>query len=274
MNQKGGVGKTTGTVNLAACTSEAVGPDEQGRNQVAVVSSDPQGSAVWWAERVEKQWAEQNEHGRKTQPLPFDFIQHTGDPTPLSRLRNSKRYKHIFVDTPGWMGLNPREDEAGQDPLDGGPAGDVMRAVLDGAHNVLVPLPAEGLCFKPTWRTIEKVLKPRGVPFEVYISDWDPRDGTIDRDPATGMFLTKELRETQEFIDKYGWPMSPIVVRHYRIHTNAAKKGQVCTQYERSYTALKAAEDFWRTAARHGLRGAQQRVDAIDAATSVEGAAV
>ena len=64
------------------------------------------------------------------------------------------------------------------DPLGRGPAADALRAVLDMADQVIVPIETEPLSFDPTARTINKVLEPRGVRYIVVINNWDPRDGT------------------------------------------------------------------------------------------------
>ena len=71
-NQKGGVGKTTVAVNLAAVTADVLG-GASNNSPVLVVSTDPQASTVWWADRV-------------GDALPFDFAQ-VHDPKELAVLR-------------------------------------------------------------------------------------------------------------------------------------------------------------------------------------------
>jgi len=54
LNQKGGVGKSTISVNLAAVTADVLnhGDDPDASSPVLALSVDPQGSAVWWASRI------------------------------------------------------------------------------------------------------------------------------------------------------------------------------------------------------------------------------
>ena len=94
LNQKGGVGKSTLAVNLAAVTADVLGagaPDAE-RPPVVAVSIDPQGSAVWWSERV-------------GEGLPFDFVQAHDDLAGLAALSRIPSAEHVFVDTPGWLDL-------------------------------------------------------------------------------------------------------------------------------------------------------------------------
>lgn len=145
-NQKGGVGKTTLTVNLGAVVHDVLCGDPD-HSPVLVVGCDPQRSADWWANRIED--------------LPFD-VTSTEDPDEIRRLGDLPQYQHIFVDTPGSL-----EKEG------------VLAAVLEVADDVLVPMTPEPLSFDPTARVIEQILIPHGIPYRVVVNDWDPRDGKI-----------------------------------------------------------------------------------------------
>jgi chromosome partitioning protein len=148
-NQKGGVGKTTVTVNLAAVVADTMGRTPAD-TPVLGVSTDPQASMLEWARRV-------------GDDLPFDFEQCDDNPELLSKLKRITKYEHIFVDTPGTLENQP-----------------ILEAVLRQADDVIVPIEPEPLTFSPAARTIQSVIAPTGVPWRVLINNWDPRDGTAD----------------------------------------------------------------------------------------------
>lgn len=148
-NQKGGVGKTTVTVNLAAVVADTMGRTAAD-TPVLGVSTDPQASMLEWAQRV-------------GDDLPFDFEQCDDNPRLLSRLRAITKYEHIFVDTPGTL-----ENQA------------ILEEVLRQADDVIIPIEPEPLAFSPAARTIQSVIIPANVPWRVLINNWDPRDGDSD----------------------------------------------------------------------------------------------
>ncbi|GAA3163723.1 ParA family protein [Streptomyces ramulosus] len=235
LNRKGGVGKSLMTVNLAAVYAEILGSnaDEEGAGpSVAVVSIDPQGTSIEHAEKAKKA-------GR---PAPFRVVDASQNVDKLRRLRRAKA-DIILVDTPGFMPLKPEDDEDESiDPLGDGTTGDALRAVLDVADDVIVPLEAEGSAFTPTRVTVERVLMPRQIPYGVVVNNWDPRDGTADRDRTISLAQTRN------------WSLFNATVRHYKLHARGIVHGRFCTTYESNHVATKAKQDFVSLALEHQLR--------------------
>jgi chromosome partitioning protein len=237
VNRKGGVGKSTITVNVAATTAEVLGPTPDDKDDyVVAISSDPQGSSSWWSDRV-------------GDDLPFSFAQvkRAQDLQVLDGMKRSRSIKHAFIDTPGWMDLPEEERQSAGDPFGTGSAADAMRHVLAAADDLIIPMFPEGLSYIPTQETMDEVVLPLGIPYVVVINNWDPRDGVAD------------LQEAQEFVRANGWNLANTVIRRYKVHTRAALEGTVVTRYKKNRVAMEAREDFYKLAVEIGAGGKGRR---------------
>lgn len=237
INQKGGVGKTTVVVHTAATVADALHgtPDN---TPVLGVSVDPQASMLEWAKRAADQ-------------LPFDFVQCHDNPGQLATLKQLRKYQQIFVDTPGALDM-PGSDERMQ----------ILKAVLEIADDVIVPIEPEPLAFNPATRTIETVIKPSGTPFKLVVNNHDPRDSDHD------------LRQTLEYIERRRYPRFNTILRHYKLHTRAPASGMTVVNYLKNRVAMEARTDFLRfgveVLALDGTEPRHAKVDGGNGVTTVE----
>ncbi len=220
IQQKGGAGKTTITINAAACSGRSA-VQTDGPSPVVAVGTDVQGSLEKWCNAVRKD------------ALPFDYVVTKGKTGILSELVKDPSRKRFIVDTPGFMDIDP-DAEWGADPLGNSAVADALREVLGLADLAIVPITPSMITWDEAEFTIERILKPRSIPFLVVINMHDPGKDKLEA----------QLEKVKKWIDERGYPRVSDPIRRYTIHEHAYEAGAVVTEYKLSGTALKAREDF------------------------------
>lgn len=135
LNGKGGVGKTTTAVNLAANFAAS--------KKVILIDADIQGSASWWFGR--------NENG-----MGFDLSQET-DPKLLGNLPKIKGYDLVVVDTPPAL------------------RSEALATVIAIADYLVLPTPPAAMDLAVLVETVKKAVTPVGVPHRVLLTKVDTR---------------------------------------------------------------------------------------------------
>ncbi|MFH9800474.1 ParA family protein [Streptomyces virginiae] len=229
VQQKGGTGKTTIAINVAACSGRsAVYPqpaNEDAPAPVVAAGIDVQGSIEKWCARV------------REAKLPFDYLVTKGKTGILPLILGDPTRRRVIVDTPGFMDVDP-DAEWDADPLGDSRTADALRELLDVADLAIVPITPSRITWDEAEFTIERILKPRKIPFLVVVNMHDP-----SKDKAE-----KQLDKLKTWIDEREYPRVADPIRRYTIHEHAHENGTLVTEYKMSGTALNAREDFMRVA--------------------------
>ncbi|MEL6458741.1 MAG: ParA family protein [Cyanobacteria bacterium J06621_15] len=135
LNGKGGVGKTTTSINLAASFAE--------KKKVLLVDADVQGSASWWFSRSDS-------------GMGFDLSQET-NPKLLGSLRSIKGYDLVVVDTPPALHSQ------------------ALAAVVTNADYLVLPTPPAPMDLAALIDTVKEAVTPVGTPHRVLLTKVDTR---------------------------------------------------------------------------------------------------
>ncbi|MGA5364168.1 ParA family protein [Streptomyces purpurascens] len=228
IQQKGGAGKSTIAVNTAACAGRSAvlsNADESVGSPVVAAGIDVQGTLEKWCAVV------------REASLPFDYVVTKSKIGILPGIVEDPDRRRIIIDTPGFLDVDP-DAEWGADPLGKSRTADALREVLEMADLAIVPITPSKITWDECEFTIERVLKPRGIPFLVVINMHDPGK---DREE-------KQLNKVKAWIDERNYPRVSDPIRRYTIHEHAYENGTLVTEYRMSGTALNAREDFMRVA--------------------------
>lgn len=136
---KGGVGKTTEAVTLAAVAAQVL------KLRTLLVDADMNHSTVSWAK------------GSDDETMPFDVASGAGDPSELVELRRGRRYDLTIVDLPGAR-------EGGLDTMLRGDAG------RPAADLLLIPVQPEVMDLDPVVRVVRREVVPLGIPYLIVLT--------------------------------------------------------------------------------------------------------
>lgn len=139
VNQKGGAGKTTTVMSLAAIAAL--------NSKVLVVDTDPQRSVSMWAATAERP---------ENKPLDFDVVSER-DPNELVALRDTI-YDTVFVDTPGNL-----ENEK------------VLKTVVENSDFIIMPSEPTALSLLPLINTYRTIVEPVKKDYRVVLTRVDSR---------------------------------------------------------------------------------------------------
>ncbi len=166
-NQKGGVGKTTAALNLAAAISDSSG-------SVLVLDADPQQSAAEIARAA----------AALGSPLPFE-VRSALAAAELAAISDVRGYDTVLIDLPGNLDDTP-----------------VLAEVLAASDFAIIPFVPERAAVAPTQRTA-RIVAAAGLPYRVLFNMVDPLRGAGPVQQARELLDSAGLPYFGSFIRRY-----------------------------------------------------------------------